>query len=140
MKSTELIKLKFLPASADFGLLVLRVWLGLSMLLIHGLAKLQAFSSTLAMFKDRMGIPAPLGVCAILAESACSVLLVLGLATRPAAIFLAVTMGVAFAKVHKMMLVAPPGAQTGELAFVYLGGFVVLFLAGAGRFSVDEKL
>lgn len=140
MKYAELIKLKFLPVSADFGLLVLRVWLGLSMLLIHGLAKVQGFSSTVAMFRDKMGIPAPLAVCAILAESACAVLLVLGLGTRLAALFLAVTMGVAFAKVHHMVLIAKAGGQTGELAFVYLGGFVVLFLAGAGRFSVDEKL
>ncbi len=139
MKSTELIKLTFLPASADLGLLVLRVWLGLSMLLIHGLAKVQNFSGTVAMFRDKMGIPAPLGVCAILAESACAILLVLGLATRPAALFLAVTMGVAFVKVHKMLLVAG-NPQSGELAFLYLGGFVALFLAGGGRFSVDDKL
>jgi len=139
MKITELIKLKFLPASADFGLLVLRLWLGISMFRIHGLGKLQAFSSTLDNFQ-KMGFPKPLGACAILAEAACSLLLVLGLATRPAALFLAVTMSVAFAKVHKMVLVAPSGTQTGELAFIYLGGFVVLFLAGAGRFSVDEKI
>ena len=140
MTSTELIKLKFLPASADLGLLVLRAWLGLSMLIIHGLGKLQNFNGTLALFRDKMGIPAPLGVCAILAESACSVLLILGLATRPAALFLAVTMGVAFVKIHKMLLVAPQGASTGELPFIYLGGFVVLFLAGGGRFSMDDKI
>lgn len=86
-----------------------------------------------------MGFPAPLGVCAILAESVCSALLVLGLVTRPAALFLAATMAVASAKVHGMMLVAPPGTRTGELAFVHLGGFVALLLAGAGRFSLDEK-
>lgn len=137
MKPIDLLKLKFLPASADLGLLVLRVWLGLSMLLIHGLDKFQNFSGTLASFKDKMGIPVPLGACAILAESVCAVLLVLGLATRLASLFLAVTMGVAFAIVHQMVL---KGAQSGELAFIYLGGFVVLFLAGAGRYSVDEKL
>ncbi len=140
MKLTGLIKLKFIPASTDIGLLVLRVWLGFSMLLIHGFGKIQNFSGTLAMFKDNLGIPAPLGICAILAETVCSLLLILGVATRPAALFLAVTMGVAFAKVHQMVLIAPQGTPTGELAFIYLGGFIVLFLAGAGRFSADEKL
>jgi putative oxidoreductase len=140
MKSTEFIKLRFIPSSPDFGLLVLRLWLGLSMLFIHGLGKFQNFKGTLAMFRDKMGIPEPLGVCAILAESGCSILLVLGLAVRPAAFFLAVTMGVAFVRVHKMVLMAAPGAATGELPFIYLGGFVVLFLAGAGRFSVDDRL
>jgi uncharacterized membrane protein YphA (DoxX/SURF4 family) len=32
------------------------------------------------------------------------------------------------------------GGHTGELAFTYLMGYVTLFLAGPGRFSVDKIL
>jgi putative oxidoreductase len=31
------------------------------------------------------------------------------------------------------------GQGNGELAFMFLGGFVVLLLAGGGRFSIDGK-
>lgn len=138
MKLADLIKLRFLPASSDLGLLVLRLWLGLSMLLIHGLDKVQKFGVMLDNFA-KGGIPKPLGACAILAESVGAALLVLGLAARPAALALAITMGVAFVKAHNMVLTAGD-PKSGEMAFIYLAGFVALFLAGPGRFSVDEKL
>ena len=67
-----------------------------------------------------------------------------GKGTRIAAIFLAVTMAVAFYKGHGGVLIAPPDAapdfRTGEMAFIYLAGFVTIFLAGAGRFSLDAKV
>lgn len=136
---TKLIKLDFLPFSTDCGLLALRVWLGLSMFLIHGLGKFQNFGATVATFHDKMGIPSVFGAAAVIAESVCAILLVLGLATRISAAFLAVTMGVAFFKVHQMIL-TQGNPQSGELAFLYLGGFVALFLAGAGKFSMDAKV
>ena len=137
----KLINFDFLPASQDFGLLLLRGWLGLSMFFLHGLAKFQNFGATVANFRDKMGIPTVFGACAVFAESLCAILLVLGLATRFAAIFLAVTMSVAFYKVHDMVLIQTKGGPpSGELALVYLGGFLALFFAGAGKFSVDAKL
>lgn len=129
-----------LPAvSTDVALLMLRLWLGLSMLLLHGLGKLQNFSGTVSTFQEKMNIPAPLGAAAILAETGCAVLLAAGLGTRWAAALLAVTMSVAFFKVHGATL-APGSPNSGELAFIYLAGFLALLLAGAGRFSVDAKL
>ena len=135
----KLLNLDFLPVAPDCGLLLLRVWLGLSMFLIHGLAKLQNFGATVTMFKDKMGIPSVLGAGAVLAESVFAVLLVLGLLTRLSAGFLAVTMAVAFFKVHGAVLEqGNPGS--GELAFLYLGGFLTLILAGGGKFSADAKV
>jgi putative oxidoreductase len=43
-------------------------------------------------------------------------------------------MSVAFFLVHKMALKGP---MSGEMAFIYLAGFVTVLLAGPGRFSVD---
>lgn len=134
----KLINLDFIPVSPAFGLLVLRVWLGLSMFLLHGLAKLKNFGGTVAMFQEKMGIPSVFGAAAVIAESLFAILLVIGLATRVSAAFLATTMAVAFFKVHQMSLAAGPGS--GELAFIYLAGFVTLFFTGAGRFSADSKV
>jgi putative oxidoreductase len=135
----KLINLSFIPGSADCGLLLLRIWFGLSIFLIHGLSKFKSFGATVAMFHEKMGIPPVFGAAAVLAESVCAVLLVIGLATRLAASFLAVTMAVAFVKVHQMIL-AQGNPQSGEMAFLYLGAFLAIFVAGAGRYSLDAKL
>jgi putative oxidoreductase len=42
----KLLKLSFLPKSPDYGLLILRVALGFSMLLLHGRGKLLGFAAT----------------------------------------------------------------------------------------------
>ena len=69
----------------------------------------------------------------IFAEVGCSVLLVLGLWTRWAALILAFNMGVAF------FLVNGASLAKGELAWLYFGGYLVLFVAGAGAISMDKK-
>ena len=46
-------------------------------------------------------------------------------------------MAVAFVKAHQMALKGP---GSGELAFLYLAGFLAILIAGAGRWSVDNKL
>jgi putative oxidoreductase len=117
------------------GLLVLRVWLGLSMLLLHGWGKWQKSAELAGGFPDPFGIgSAPSLYLAIFAEVVCSVLLLLGLATRLALVPLVITMLVAFFLVHGGAL---SGESSGEMAFIYLGGYVALLLTGPGRFSVD---
>jgi len=133
---SKLLTLPLPAISHDIGLLVLRVWLGLTMLLVHGLDKLQNFGATLKTFQDNMGIPEPLGAAAIIAESICAALLVVGLATRWSALFLSITMGVAFFKAHGASL-ATDGGPSGEMSFIYMAGFVALLLAGAGRLAAD---
>ena len=138
MNAKKVLTLSFLPASADCGLLALRLWFGLSMLLIHGMGKVQNFSATLGNF-EKSGIPTAFGVAAILSESLCSALLVLGIATRWAALFLMITMATAFSRAHHFNLVATD-PHSGERAFLYLGAFVTLLIAGAGCCSIDAKL
>lgn len=131
------LRLSFLPKSTDCALLALRLWLGLTMLLNHGWAKAQGFNEYAAKFPDifHIGSKFSLGM-AIFAELGCSVLLILGFLTRFAALNLAITMGVAFFLVHKASLA--PGPASGELAFLYLGGYVAILLAGPGKWSVDK--
>lgn len=133
----KLLTLDFVPRSADFALLVLRLWLGLSMALLHGWGKLSGLVAGTSKFPDILGIGAtPALVLAIFAEFLCSLFLIVGLWTRLAALMLVVTMSVAFFMAHGAKL---SGQGSGELAFVYLAGYMVLLLAGAGKFSVDKK-
>jgi len=107
----KILKLSFLPKSPDYGLLILRVALGFSMLMLHGRDKLLNFSATVEKFPAVLGIPSNIGLgFAIFAEVLCSALLIAGLFTRFAALMLAVTMGSAFFFVHKSSLIAGPGS------------------------------
>jgi putative oxidoreductase len=139
MKSLlNLLRLNFVPHNVDAGLLLLRLWLGLSLLLLHGSSKLTGFSKMSGQFPDPLGVGSPTSLSlAVFAEVVCALLLVLGLFTRLAALILSINMAVAFFVVHKAALSGP---GSGELAFIYLAGFLTLVIAGAGRFSLDSKL
>jgi putative oxidoreductase len=131
----KFLKLGFL-ANPELGLLILRGWLGLTMLINHGIPKLMKFNELSASFPDPLGVGTKVSLLlAVFAEVLCAALLVVGFFARFAALSLAVTMGVAFILVHKAALA--PGPASGELAFVYLAGFLALVFTGAGRYSVD---
>lgn len=118
---------------ADVGLLIVRVYMGLAFVLVHGLAKLtnpQAFIDGTAA----LGLPAPkfFGWMAIFAEFGGGLLLALGLATRPAAFLIASTMAVAGFMAH-----AHDPFQVKELAFTYLALAILFMFTGSGRYGVD---
>ena len=130
----KLLRLEFIANSPDFGLLVLRLLLGVSMIWLHGWGKLMSLFSGKISFLDPLHIgQTPSFLLVIFAEVGCSVLIALGLFTRLAAAVLAFDMGVAFFVVNGAAL------AKGELAWLYFGGYLVLFAAGAGKFSVDKK-
>jgi putative oxidoreductase len=134
----KFLHLNFLPRSADVALLVLRLWFGGSLLLLHGWDKVMNFSNYRPKFIDLFGIgQGPSLGLAVFGELVCSALLVLGLFTRVAALGTGITMGVAFWIAHGHRLT---GEQSGEMPFMYLGVFLALFIAGAGKFSVDANL
>ena len=120
---------------ASFGLLLLRLWLGGAMLVLHGWDKLSHFSSLAKEFPDplHVGHSVSLGL-AVFAEVVCSALLLVGLVTRFASAILVVNMAVAFTLIHQLVL---SGEKSGEMAFIYLAGYVTLLVAGPGRFSAD---
>jgi len=132
------LNLNFLPQSTDLALLVLRVWLGLSMLLPHGWGKLVNLINGTSKFPDLLGLgQTPTLILVIFAEVGCAALLVAGIYTRFCALVLAITMGVAYFVAHGAKLSGP---GNGELAFIFLAGFVALVVAGGGRFGFDRKL
>ena len=129
-------QLRFIPRHFDLALLVLRLWLGLSMFFLHGLGKLKDFTALSTKFPDPLGVGHQMSlILALGGEALGAALLVLGLFTRFAALSLILTMSVAFFLVHQGALT---GERNGELAFIYLAGFVFLFLTGGGAFSLDS--
>jgi putative oxidoreductase len=124
--------------AANFGLLLLRLWFGLTMLILHGWPKLDGFKEKANLFPDPLGVGSPASLTlAILAEVLGSLLIIVGLGGRLAALAWAATMGVAFTQIHRSALA---GDNSGELAFIYLGAALALLVAGSGRYSLDECL
>ena len=123
-------------ATADLGLLLLRVFAGLSLALAHGLGKIPPSERFIGGVAE-MGFPLPIvfGWAAALSEFVGGILVALGLFTRPAAFFIAVTMAVA-------AFIRQAGNPFSELELALLYGIVAvtLLLVGAGRYSVDRHL
>ena len=119
--------------AVDYGLLIIRVGIGL-MMLTHGLPKMeQLFSGEPVQFASVFGMGPALSLgLTVFAEVLCSLLLILGFATRFAAIPLLITMMVAVLMIHG----GDPFAKK-EIGTLYLVGYATLLLAGPGRFSVD---
>lgn len=122
------------PQPVDLGLLVLRVFAGLSLALAHGVGKLPPSERFLAGVVE-MGFPFPtfFAWAAGFSETFGGLLLALGLLTRPAALSILATMGVA-----AFVRQAGDPFLERELAFLYGAVAVHFLLAGPGRLSVDH--
>ena len=121
--------------TTNLALLIFRVGTGL-MMLTHGYPKFQRLMAGEFRFGDPLGLGVEASlVLAVLAEFVGSILVILGLATRIATIPLMITMAVAWGIVH---VDDPFGTQ--EKAALYLVCFLVLFITGAGNYSLDKKL
>lgn len=123
------------PLTVDGGLLLLRFWLG-GMMIYHGWGKVPPSEKFLAGVVE-MGFPMPevFGWAAALSEFGGGILLVLGLLSRPAALFGAATMAVAGFIRHAD---DPFGKK--ELAFAYLVLHLIVVLTGPGRIALDSLL
>jgi putative oxidoreductase len=130
----QLLKVNEAPVSTDVALLLMRVGFG-ALMLTHGIPKLgMLFSGEPIQFLPLFGLSAGVSLAlATAAEFGGSILLILGLGTRLAAIPMAFTMFIAVFVVH----INDPLAVK-ELALLYLVAFVALLFAGSGRFSFDR--
>lgn len=117
----------------DLGLLIFRIGIS-ALMLTHGTPKLiKAFSGEEVSFADPLGMGEVVTFTfAIFAEFICSVLIILGLGTRLAAIPLIITMAVAGFIVH-----FSDGFGRQELPLLFLLGFILLFFTGGGKYSLD---
>ncbi|MCI0412816.1 DoxX family protein [bacterium] len=126
----------------DIGLLLLRLGTGLLLIMNHGWGKLVSAFGYLAQGKPwkfiegvaNLGFPFPafFAVAAALAESIGSILLIIGLFTRYAALFIAINMSVA---IYRHLT----SDFRFELAALYLCIALAFLFLPPGRFSMDAK-
>lgn len=133
----NLLRLELPPRFYHYGLLILRIAFGFSMIYGHGYGKLtRLFGAEEIRFADPFGLgPAFSLALAVFAEVICSLLLMAGLFTRAALIPLIITMATAFFTAH---FNDEFGQQ--EKSILYGFAFLALFFTGPGRFSLDALM
>lgn len=117
----------------SFFLLAVRIIFG-CLLLSHGVQKLLNFSELSQVFPDPLGVGHELSlILAIFGELFCSLGFIFGFLYRLAMIPMIFTMGMAFFVIH-----GQDTFSTKELAFIYLVVFILMYIAGPGKFAVDR--
>ncbi len=139
----DVLLMRFVPERAQVGLAVLRVCTGATLFLRHGWEKNPAhWPQFMAHFPDPIGIGShPSFLIAFFSDFVCSLLLIVGLGTRWAAVISFCNIFVAWAFVHHFAFFGKgPGMDHGELIVLYLGAMLTLFIAGPGAPSLDRML
>lgn len=109
-------------------LLVLRILFGL-FLAYHGLTKMIHFSTLSTQFPDPLGIGTSLSLSmAIFGELFCSLAFVFGFLFRLSTLPIIFTMIVAYY------------VSRDELALIYLISFIIVYIAGPGKYALDTFL
>lgn len=133
----KLLKLDFIPFNSDIAWLLLRVWLGLSLFIMHGIEKIDGFSAMQGHFPDPIHIGKTTGlVFALLSDSICSILVMLGLFTRITSWIIILNLLVVFIFLHGFSF----GQDHAQLVYVYLGGYLAIFISGGGKYSLSKNL
>jgi putative oxidoreductase len=131
----KLFSINHQTKNVDIALLITRIAIALLML-THGIPKMAGLAESPVKFMDIFGMGASLSLgLAVFAEVFCSVLLLFGLGTRLAVIPLIVTMLIVVLHVHA----GDPFAKQ-EMGVHFLLVYVLLFVLGSGRYSLDSLL
>lgn len=115
-------------------LLCLRLFFGL-MLMTHGLDKLYNYTELCYTFPDPTGIGREISLLfVIFVELMCSVAIMFGALFRLSMIPILFVMATAFIHIHEASIVR------GELAFIYLMVFLMMYICGPGQYAIDAKI
>lgn len=121
----------FRGKGVSFLLLMIRVFFGI-LFFIHGLDKMMNFEYLSDVYPSVLGFGSYTTLMVtIFCEFCCSLFLISGLMVRIMLLPMIAAMGVAFFDVHDAML------PEGELSLIYMVTFIILYVTGPGRFSVD---
>ena len=112
-------------------ILALRLFFGI-LFFSHGLDKMINFNELSYTYPSVLGFGSYMTLMvSIFCEFACSLFLIAGLLVRITVIPMIASMAVAFFDIHDGMFPA------GELSLIYMILFVILYITGPGRYSVD---
>lgn len=121
----------FRGKGVSFLILCIRLFFGV-LFFMHGLDKMTNFDQLSLTFPDIMGFGSYMSLMlSIFAEFCCSLFLIFGLLVRVMLIPMIIAMAVAFFDVHDAIM------PEGELSLIYLIVFIIVYLTGPGRFSLD---
>jgi putative oxidoreductase len=132
----------FINKHRDFGLLILRIGLGLTFILIHGYTKLSGGTGAWIKYGESMKylgitfLPEFWGFMSAFVEFFGGVVLVTGLFFRPGMILLSINMIVAFLSVYGRTGAITQSTYPLEILVV----MIALFFTGPGKYSLDERL
>ena len=112
-------------------ILVVRIVFGV-LFFTHGLDKMMNFTELVNVYPSVLGFGSYMTLMVtIFCEFCCSLFLIAGLLVRLMTVPMIIAMGVAFFDIHDAIL------PEGELALIYFIVFIILFLTGPGRYSID---
>lgn len=134
MKSLLFGGVRMNSALGDAGLLVLRVFTGLSLAYAHGWSKVPPGADFVKTVTS-LGFPAEMAYLTMLTEFFGGLALAAGLLTRPVALAMVINFAVAGFVAH-----ATDPYVRKELPFLFLAVATMFLCVGAGRFSVDRML
>ena len=120
----------------NIAALLLRVFFGTLIFMLHGLPKIQGFSQRSSTFYDPFGIGHQASLLLVIfAEVFCAAFVVIGLFTRLAVIPLLITMSV-------VVFLNKRGAPLGEIEMplLFMGAFLAILFIGSGKYSVDGAM
>jgi len=132
----QLVSINFSQKGIDLAILITRITAA-ALMLSHGLPKLgMLFSGNATHFPAVLGMSSEISlVLTVFAEVVCSIFILFGLGTRLAVVPLIITMLVAVLYIHS----ADPFAKQ-EPGIQYLILYVILFITGSGKYSLDYLL
>lgn len=115
-------------------ILAVRIFFGV-LFFVHGLDKMINFSALSETFPSVLGLGSYMSLMlSVFSEFCCSLFLIAGLLERIILLPMIISMGVAFFDIHDAMM------PEGELSLIYLVIFIILFVTGPGRYSLDYMI
>ena len=118
----------------SFLILAIRIVFGV-LFFMHGVDKMMNFSVLSETYPSVFGLGSYTTLMlAIFTEFCCSLFLLTGLMTRIILIPMIISMAVAFFDIHDALM------PEGELSLIYLIVFLIIFVTGPGRYSLDYLL
>ena len=109
-------------------------------MLLHGIPKLLKLFSANPSFSNPIGIgDVPTLILAVISEVIAPIFIIIGYKTKIFTFFPMVTMIIAAFIVHLNDPLIGNKCDNKELPILYLVGFLIIFLMGPGKYSINKK-